>query len=273
VLFAGGFVFAYQNPTASAGPDLYVTSGMYNSNPSAILQGSGYDSNGGAINFYWSCDGGTLSNYNIPQPLFTAPNGVWQSVTYTCALTVTNNYGFSSSDSATIFVNYNYNNYNYNINVQTNDATNNYNGQAVLNGSITASNNHALGTIYAWFQWGTTTSYGYESVHRAIGYVGSFDQHIADLLPNTTYHFRAVAQQNNGDLIYGQDVTFYTPGYGITYGQVAGASTVSTGLTNNFLTDSFLLPLLLIAAGLWFYFSGEADMLADKLKSKMKRIV
>lgn len=278
LLPASGFVIASQNMTANAGPNLYVTSGTFNSNPSAVLQGSGYDPNGGIVNFYWTCTDGTLSNHNIPQPLFTAPSGVWQSTVYTCTLTVTDNYGLSFSDSATIYVNYNSDNYNYNISAQTNNATNNYNSQATLNGSITGGNN-APGTIYAWFQWGTTTSYGYESAHKVIGYVGPFDQHIADLLPNTTYHFRVVAQGNYGT-VYGQDMTFYVSGYGNAYtplssynggGQVAGASTVSTGLTNNPITDSFLLPLLLIAGGLWFYFSGKIYVFADKIKAITKK--
>jgi uncharacterized repeat protein (TIGR01451 family) len=49
---------------------------------------------------------------------------------------------------------------------------------------------------------------------------------------------------------------------------VYGATTVSTGLTNNFLTDSFLLPLLMIVAGLWLYFSGSLNQFSDWLKSK-----
>jgi hypothetical protein len=49
---------------------------------------------------------------------------------------------------------------------------------------------------------------------------------------------------------------------------VYGAASVSTGLTNNFLTDSFLLPLLMIVAGLWLYFSGTLNQFADWLKSK-----
>jgi len=50
---------------------------------------------------------------------------------------------------------------------------------------------------------------------------------------------------------------------------VYGASAVSTGLTNYFLTDSFLLPLLIIIAGLWFWCSGRAEMLADKIKVRI----
>lgn len=49
---------------------------------------------------------------------------------------------------------------------------------------------------------------------------------------------------------------------------VYGASTISTGLTNYFFADSFFLPLLLIIAGVWFYFSGSAYEFADWLKAK-----
>lgn len=37
---------------------------------------------------------------------------------------------------------------------------------------------------------------------------------------------------------------------------IAGASAVSTGLTNNFLVDSFFLPLLIALVGIWLYRSG-----------------
>jgi hypothetical protein len=50
---------------------------------------------------------------------------------------------------------------------------------------------------------------------------------------------------------------------------VLGAATyIDTGLTNNLLTDSFLLPLLMILAGMYLYFSGNAYKLADWIKSK-----
>lgn len=42
---------------------------------------------------------------------------------------------------------------------------------------------------------------------------------------------------------------------------------VPTGLTNNFFTDSFLLPLVLIILGMWFYFSGKAHNFATRIKS------
>jgi fimbrial isopeptide formation D2 family protein len=42
----------------------------------------------------------------------------------------------------------------------------------------------------------------------------------------------------------------------VTRATVYGASTVSTGLTNNFWTDSFLLPLMIALGGLWMIKSG-----------------
>jgi len=42
----------------------------------------------------------------------------------------------------------------------------------------------------------------------------------------------------------------------VTRGAVLGASTVSTGLTNNFWVDSFFLPLLITLIGLWAWRSG-----------------
>ena len=42
----------------------------------------------------------------------------------------------------------------------------------------------------------------------------------------------------------------------VTRGQVLGASSVSTGLTNNFWSDSFFLPLLMAIIGIWMLQSG-----------------
>lgn len=50
--------------------------------------------------------------------------------------------------------------------------------------------------------------------------------------------------------------------------QGGGPTYVPTGLTNNFFTDSFLIPLLLITFGSWFYFTGRAYKLADWVKSR-----
>jgi hypothetical protein len=393
--------------TANAGPDSYLTSGQ-----TLTLQGSGYDPNGYALNYYWSCTGGTLSSYNVAQPVYTAPYAVNYNnqTTYTCTLTVTNNYGNSASDNMIVYVNYNNGGSGSNY-VQTNYATYVSSSGATLNGSLQS---FSYATNYVYFQWGTTTNYGSQTIQQTLGSNGTFMQVVGNLNSGTTYHFRAVAQSNYGTL-YGQDMTFSTLGsnyYGSNNGyfsvnkqvmdinsgnlswassvnakpsdilsfaitlqagsqdvhnvvvhdilpanliykgnlivntnsnyggdissgvnigtiyanqatvisykvQVApsgnfsygattltnnaiitsnesgtqtgsatvivnkslvyGASTsdtassVSTGLTNNFLTDSFFLPLLLLATGLWFYFSGEIYVFADKLKSKIRK--
>lgn len=268
-IFISGQAFAYQNPVVDAGPDLYVTSGMFNASPSAVLQGSATDPNNGTLTFHWSCTNGSISNQSLPMPLFTAPSQIWWNDTYTCTLTATNNYGLSAFDSTTVYVNYNNNSNVSKISVETNGVTTNSNAQAVLNATVTG-NNYSYGTVTGWFQWGTTTSYGYESAHRAVA-PGHFDQHIAELLPNTTYHYRAVIQ-GSSDPIYGQDMTFNSSAYSspiTSYngGQVLGVSTISTGLTNNILTDSFFFPLMIIVLGIWLYFSGSAYKFADWLRA------
>ncbi len=390
--------------TVNAGTDLYLTSGQ-----TVTLQGSGYSSNGYSLNYSWSCSGGNLSSYSIAQPVYTAPySGNYNNqTTYTCTLMVSDSYGNSNSDSMIVYMNSNGNN-NYSS-VQTTYATYVSNFQATLNGVLSNYNSYNnsynnSSTNYVYFQWGTTTNYGSETPQQSIGSSQSFMQNIENLNSGTLYHFRAVAQGNNG-LVYGQDMTFTTSGAGngyygstsfsatkqvidltsgnlnwstsisaspsdilsfsitlqagnqdvhnvvvrdilpanliykgnlmvntspyggditsginigtISSGQVTiisyraqvanainfsfgattinnnatitsnesgtqtsaatvvvnkalvyGASTVSTGLTNNFLTDSFFLPLLTILAGLWLYFSGSIYHFADWLKGK-----
>ncbi len=102
------------------------------------------------------------------------------------------------------------------ITVQTNSATNISSNQATLNGYLSGYNSYNNNN-YVWFQWGTTASYGYETNRQ--NFYGSnsfsFSQNIVNLQPNTTYHFRAVAQSYSGNLVYGQDMTFFTSyGYG-----------------------------------------------------------
>lgn len=396
LISSGAVAFAYQNPTANAGQDLYLTPGQ-----NVILQGSGYDPNGYTITYAWSCNGGTLSSYNVAQPTYTAPYSSGQA-TYTCTLTITNSYGGSNADSMIVYVNYSNNS---STSVQTAYATYVSNFQATLNGSLSGINSSTINNAY--FQWGTGANYGNETYRQSTSYTGLFVQTIEGLNPGTTYHFRAVAEGGYGT-VYGQDMTFTTSGAGagnsysnnaslsitkqvvnltsgnlnwsssvnaspsnilsfavtlqagsqdvhnvvvrdilpanliykgnlklntsnysgdvtagvnigtVSAGQAAiisyqaevavaanfsygnttltnnaivtsteagtqtsyatvtinktlvyGASSVSTGLTNNFLTDSFFLPLLLIAAGLWFYFSGEIYVFADWLKKKI----
>jgi len=102
------------------------------------------------------------------------------------------------------------------LSVQTNSATNISTNQAILNGYLSGYNGYNSGyynNVYVWFQWGTTTSYGYETQHQQMNYNNTFSQNITGLSANTYYHFRAVAQGAGGP-IYGQDMTFSTGNVG-----------------------------------------------------------
>lgn len=201
-------------PTANAGPDLYVDQGQ-----TITLQGSGYDSEGSSLTYYWNCSGGTLSNYSIAQPVFTAPSTA--QATYNCSLTVTNSYGLSATDSMTVYVN---STQVGGITVQTNSATNIQNNQATLQGYVGVP--YLGGINYVWFQWGTTTSYGSQTNQQTFNNSGSFSQNIANLSPNTTYHYRAAAQNGN-NTVYGQDMTFNSSG-----SSTAGTLSVSKKVIN-----------------------------------------
>ncbi|MEI7424503.1 MAG: hypothetical protein WCK10_00025 [Candidatus Staskawiczbacteria bacterium] len=58
----------------------------------------------------------------------------------------------------------------------------------------------------------------------------------------------------------------------VTKAGVLGASTISTGLTNNFWVDSFFLPLLLTLIGIWMWKSGMFFGIEKWLNSKKKTI-
>lgn len=268
--------FAQNPPVVNAGPDKYLVPGTF-SGSYTTLEGSGYNPTGGTVSFYWNCTGGNLSDRYIAAPAYSAPYNAASSDVYICTLTVTNSSGVSASDSTTIYLDQNRNANTCNINLETLPATNNSSGQATLNGKINKSSSLNCGTTYIWFQWGTSQSYGYETQTRPTGNDIYFDQHIAGLVPNTTYHYRIVGQNNLG-LLYGQDVVFISQPYiAVTYvappasvytGQVAGATSIAAGVEDNFSKEFFLIPVLILAMLLWLYFSGKIDKLVKWLSHR-----
>ena len=65
--------------------------------------------------------------------------------------------------------------------------------------------------LTVWFQYGKTTSYGYETSHQSKYGTGEFTATVSGLENCTTYHYRAVAKhQDFNDTMYGQDKTFTT---------------------------------------------------------------
>ncbi|TFB08179.1 hypothetical protein E3V08_05175 [Candidatus Atribacteria bacterium MT.SAG.1] len=94
-------VDGYQNdnpPIADAGPNKSVYEDQ-----TVTLNGSGYDPDGGSVTYYWSCSGGYLNYRYTAQPVFDAPL-VSYNRNYTCTLTVTDNEGYTDSDSMTVSV-------------------------------------------------------------------------------------------------------------------------------------------------------------------------
>jgi uncharacterized repeat protein (TIGR01451 family) len=61
-----------------------------------------------------------------------------------------------------------------------------------------------------WFEWGTSASFGYQSAHTAQGVAsGNFSTPVSGLVSNTTYYYRAVAQNAQGT-VYGNTLSFVT---------------------------------------------------------------
>jgi phosphodiesterase/alkaline phosphatase D-like protein len=90
--------------------------------------------------------------------------------------------------------------------VTTNAATSVEQRTAILNGYLDDLGSADSVTVY--FEWGTTTAYGNEIEAGSIASDGSFSFPLADLAPNTTYHFRAKVVGDGTN--YGIDMTFTT---------------------------------------------------------------
>ena len=136
-----------------------------------------------------------------------------------------------------------YNNGNYNSNY-------NYNNYNNYSGNITSGIN--LNTIPA----GQTVTITYQA---QVAGVQNFSYGTTTLTNNVS-----VTSSNSG----------YTPASNasviVTRTAVYGASTVSTGLTNNFWTDSFFLPLAIALLGIWMWKSGMFFGIEKWLDSKKK---
>jgi len=200
-------------PTANAGPDREVFE-----NQSVVLLGSGSDPDGDSLTYFWSCNGGSLSNANVAQPVFYAPE-VSTDRTYLCTLRVSDEGALSDSDSLNILVRNN-NEEDETVWVETNSPLDIQRNQATLVGTL---QNRGDDYVYVYFQWGTSASYGYETEPSLRYSEGSFSQTIYNLTPNTLYHYRAVARNSEGEIAYGEDRRFYTMGDNYGHAPTANA--------------------------------------------------
>jgi hypothetical protein len=107
---------------------------------------------------------------------------------------------------------------------QTTAATSITTTTAQLNGNI--NGNGVWGTVY--WQYGTTTSYGYTTPSGDMGpTAGSGGYAVSSLSPNTLYHFRVVAVSSGGTT-YGSDMTFTTAVQPAPTAQTTAATSITT---------------------------------------------
>ena len=107
------------------------------------------------------------------------------------------------------------------------------NTTATLNGSANPNGSAAIG----YFQWGTTTSYGSNTVPVNLGNGTSavvLTRALSGLTPGVTYHYRAAGSNSTG-VVYGADLTFTTPVLpsGPTVTTVAASSVTKNSATLN----------------------------------------
>ncbi len=134
---------------------------------------------------------------------------------------------------------------------------------ASLNGFITPNG----ANTNAWFEWGTTPNYGYSTPLVNYGTVTtSFSNTLFNLLPNTTYYFRAAAQNAQGT-VYGSMLSFSTTGQGNNNVNATGSTPTATTLlaTENFGGSATLNGLVFSSssaypANAWFEWGENASV-------------
>jgi hypothetical protein len=96
--------------------------------------------------------------------------------------------------------------------VSTNSASNVNNYSATLNGAVNPNGTNAN----AWFEYGPTQFLGYTTNFQSVGNnnnLNTISGYLSNLNPNTTYYFRAVAQNQYGTS-YGTILSFNSSGTG-----------------------------------------------------------
>jgi phosphodiesterase/alkaline phosphatase D-like protein len=85
-------------------------------------------------------------------------------------------------------------------------ATQVHSNTATLNGTLDGLGTASIVNVY--FEWGTSASYGNQTVAQPKNATGGFSAGLTGLAPNTTYHFRVKAVGDR--IVYGADMVFTT---------------------------------------------------------------
>lgn len=158
-----------------------------------------------------------LNTYSSNTTLSYYLTGLQENTTYSFQAITEDDYGNTIYGEVRTFrtlsnnngCTYNCGGYNYDRpSVTTYSATDVRENAATLNGYVDNGNGY---NTTRWFEYGTNYGALYNSTNHysQAGNYGNFGERVANLSPNTTYYFRAVAQNNNGTA-YGNVMSFTT---------------------------------------------------------------
>ena len=119
------------------------------------------------------------------------------------------------------------------IEVSTSSASDITSGSAILRGYISSMGPYTSVTV--WFQWGSSTGYGNNTVQQTVYEPGPFSMQVSGLSPNSMYYFRAAAKPDvvGVSTAYGMPQSFVTPGaasLAVSTGSVSGVTNNSANL-------------------------------------------
>ena len=199
-------------------------------NQSTQLYGYAYSQYSNIMSYYWTCNGGSLSNSTTLSPTYYAPS-VNVDTTYACTLYVTDGRGYKNSDSVNIIVRNGVGTgYSTGLKVTTNSPETVDTTSAILKGTL---NNDGGKYTSVRFVWGKLSSYNNNtawSYNRTSGQI--FTSLITGLEQGKAYHYKVEAS-NGVETVMGQDVAFVTKPDPTTGFSASAAGTGQISLTWN----------------------------------------
>jgi phosphodiesterase/alkaline phosphatase D-like protein len=228
------------NPTATTNPAVPVISqgatihGTVNANNSTIMAG-GITFEYGTTTAYGSTVNGTPTTVSgtVGMPVIGILTGLVSNTTYHYRLKVVSYVSVSPPIPVTIYGA----DMTFYTGVNTPTATTNATSSigattATVNGTVNANNTSTTVT----FEYGLDTAYGKIAVSDQSPVTGSTNTAVSNSLinlsPNTTYHYRVVAQNVN-ETVYGADMTFTTTGLQPTATTIDATAITGTGAMLN----------------------------------------
>lgn len=241
-IFAGFFAVSF-SANAAALPDVVTKDATNIAQSSAYLNGS-VDPNDSSTNVWFEY--GTTQSFGSFTPQVNQGSGdfsinfvstvvgLQSNTTYYFRVAATNALG-TIYGSTLSFTTERARDTGNNPVITTNSATNIAQNSATINGNINPNGSSAN----AWFEWGTSLSFGNTTASNNYGSGTSgvnYNFNLSNLSNNTTYYFRAVASNSFGT-VYGSTMNFTTGGGG-TIGSPIITTNAATGISQSVATLS-----------------------------------